>query len=37
VKAEQASEKCCNSIEVGKIMGKSEYIYDEKESYTGGE
>jgi hypothetical protein len=28
VKVEQASEKFCNSIEVGKFMGKSEYFYD---------
>jgi hypothetical protein len=30
VKAEQASDKFCNSIEVGRFMGKSEYIYDEE-------
>jgi hypothetical protein len=30
VKAEQASEKFCNSIEFGKFMGKSEYFYDEE-------
>jgi hypothetical protein len=29
VKAEQASEKFCNSIEVGRFIGKSEYFYDE--------
>jgi hypothetical protein len=30
VKAEQASYKFSNSIEVGRFMGKSEYIYDEE-------
>jgi hypothetical protein len=30
VKAEQDSDKFCNSIEVGKFMGKSEYFYDEE-------
>jgi hypothetical protein len=29
VKAEQGTDKLCNSIEVGKFMGKSEYFYDE--------
>jgi hypothetical protein len=29
VKAEQASDKFCNSIEVGSFMGKSKYFYDE--------
>jgi hypothetical protein len=29
VKEEQATDKFCNSIEVGKFMGKSGYFYDE--------
>jgi hypothetical protein len=30
VKVEQASDKFCNSIEVCKFMGKTEYFYDEE-------
>jgi hypothetical protein len=30
VKVEQASDKFCNLIVVGKFMGKSEYFYDEE-------
>jgi hypothetical protein len=37
VKAQLGSDSFCNFLEVGKFKGKSEYFYDEKESYMGGE
>jgi hypothetical protein len=36
VKAEQASDKYCNSTEVGKFLGNSEYFYDEGVIYRRG-
>jgi hypothetical protein len=33
VKAEQASDQFCNSIEVRKFLGKSDYFYDEEVIY----
>jgi hypothetical protein len=30
VKAEKASDKFCNSIVVGRVMGKSQYFYDKE-------